>query len=114
MALSGDSLGWLYSVEWPVFAFFGAVFWWNIIHDDPEKTGQKGLLLAKRRIAEANLQNRADSEKDTETLGRDLDIRISGIDIENIRRVAQEDEEMAAYNEYLAELKSPKTKKDDK
>jgi hypothetical protein len=36
VALAGDDLGWLYSVEWPVFAVFSVVFWWYLIHDDPK------------------------------------------------------------------------------
>ena len=48
VALSGDNLAYLYSVEWPVFAIFGAVVWWNFIHDDPATTGQRGLRRASR------------------------------------------------------------------
>jgi hypothetical protein len=118
VALAGDSLGWLYSVEWPVFAIFGAVFWWNLIHDDPEQTGHKGLILAKKRLVESNsssspaqgIVTEGVSSHDTE---QDLDLRLSGIDVENIRRIAQEDEDMAAYNEYLAQFKAPRTNKDD-
>src|ERR1700689_3510577 len=47
VALAGDSLGWLYSVEWPVFACFGLYFWWFWIHDDPSDLGRRKLLKLK-------------------------------------------------------------------
>ncbi len=35
IALSGNALSYLYAVEWPAFAIFGVVVWWNFLHDDP-------------------------------------------------------------------------------
>ena len=43
VAESGDSLGWVYAVMWPAFAVFGIVFWWFLIHDDPDTLGKRGL-----------------------------------------------------------------------
>ncbi len=48
VALAGDRLGWLYSVEWPCFAVFGTVVWWNAVHDDPETVGARALGRARR------------------------------------------------------------------
>src|ERR1700690_1531587 len=54
IGLSGDSLGWVYSVMWPCFALFGTVFWWHFVHDDPDTIGARGL----RRLQEvAALEN---------------------------------------------------------
>jgi len=78
VALSGDRLGWLYSVEWPVFAVFGAVVWWNMVHDDPATVG--AAALRKTTVDDAlneSLQTRLDDP---------------------------EDEELAEYNAYLASL----------
>jgi integral membrane protein len=35
-ALAGNSLSWVYSVEWPVFALLAIAGWWYLIHEDPE------------------------------------------------------------------------------
>ena len=43
IALGGDALGWVYSVMWPCFAIFGIVFWWFLVHDDPDRLGARGL-----------------------------------------------------------------------
>lgn len=51
VALSGNDLGYLYAVEWPVFAVLGVVVWWQLVHDDPELVGARGL--ARLRAATA-------------------------------------------------------------
>ncbi|HUC38159.1 MAG TPA: hypothetical protein VMR97_13680 [Acidimicrobiales bacterium] len=86
VALSGDSLGWVYSVMWPCFAVFGTVFWWFFVHDDPEKIGARGLRRLQRAAAVAEM---------AESRARSL---------ERIRLAEEEDPELAAYNSYLAEL----------
>lgn len=86
VALSGDSLGWIYSVMWPCFAVFGIVFWWYLLHDDPETLGSRGL----RRLQQASHET-----VDAERLARSQEM---------IRLAEEEDPELAAYNAYLAEL----------
>jgi hypothetical protein len=34
-ALAGNSLSWVYSVEWPIFAILAVAGWWHLIHEDP-------------------------------------------------------------------------------
>jgi hypothetical protein len=93
VALSGDHLAYLYSVEWPVFAIFGAVVWWHLIHDDPETTGGRGLRrLRAEQAAVAGGESPAEE----------------GV----TRRREDEDEALAAYNDFLAglaEKDQPKT-----
>ncbi len=89
IGLSGDSLGWIYSVMWPCFAVFGTVFWWHFVHDDPDTLGRRGL----RRIQEA-ADNDVEDTEDDEAEARD----------EAMTRAEAEDPELAAYNAYLAEL----------
>jgi sugar phosphate permease len=92
VALSGDALGWVYSVMWPSFAGFGVVLWWNLIHDDPDTVGARGL----RR-----LRQESETEQSGEQTTRD----------DAISRAEAEDAELAAYNAYLAGLRSgPDTK----
>lgn len=81
VALSGNALSYLYSVEWPVFAVFAVVGWWHLIHDDPETVGARGLQRA-----------RGASEPS------------APVDVPVVRRRQDEDEELAAYNDYLAAL----------
>jgi hypothetical protein len=86
IALSGDSLGWVYSVMWPCFAVFSIVLWWNLIHDDPETVGARGLQRLREQAAPEALgaQSAADDA---------------------IARAEAEDAELAAYNAYLADLR---------
>jgi len=79
IATAGNDLAYLYAVEWPVFAVLAMVVWWNLIHDDPEQVGSRGLRRARRE---------------------------TGVPIgpELVRRPEEEDEELAAYNAYLAAL----------
>lgn len=83
IALAGDSLGWLYSIEWPVFACFGVYFWWFLVHDDPNDVGRRKLLRMK-----------ASGEY------------IESIDPAQVRVIEQEDAELRAYNDYLESLKT--------
>lgn len=86
IALSGNSLAYVYSVEWPVFAVFGIVAWWNLVHDDPESVGARAF----RRLApkpQDEIKGPAPGDQPV-------------------------DEELAEYNAYLASLASknaPKT-----
>ncbi len=86
IALGGNGLGWVYSVMWPCFAVFGIVFWWYLVHDDPETIGSRGLRNLEREPSEmSDDERRARSER-------------------LITLAEQEDPELAAYNAYLAEL----------
>jgi len=86
VAESGDALGWVYSVMWPCFAVFGLVFWWFLLHDDPEALGRRGLRrLQDESQALVDVKQRARSE-------------------EIINQAEEQDPELAAYNAYLAEL----------
>jgi hypothetical protein len=84
IALSGDMLGWVYSIMWPCFALFGVLVWWHLVHDDPETVGNRGL----RRIQQAQRSGPTSALQVPET----------------VRRAEAEDPELAAYNAYLAEL----------
>jgi hypothetical protein len=81
VALAGDALGWLYSVEWPAFGLFGFIVWWNLIHDEPALVGSRAL----QRI-------RIDRHPHLATSGA------------TERRRDDEDAALAAYNDYLENL----------
>ena len=84
IALSGDALGWVYSVMWPCFAVFGVVFWWHFIHDDPNSLGVRGV----RRLRAAAGHDRDEPEAWDHV----------------IADAEAEDTELAEYNAYLAAL----------
>lgn len=83
VALAGDSLGWVYSIEWPVFAGFGIYLWWFLIHDDPESAQSRHFLRRERSEAAAERLEPAQQ-----------------------RVPEREDEELRAYNDYLASLRA--------
>ena len=85
IALGGDSLGWVYSVMWPCFAVFGIVFWWFLVHDDPDTLGARGLKQSTTPAA----------------VGAD---RPDEDDQARLALAEAEDPELAAYNAYLAAL----------
>jgi DNA-binding transcriptional regulator of glucitol operon len=80
-ALDGNALSYLYSVEWPVFALVGIWMWWSLIHTDPDTVGAR----AQRRLREA--RQRAGVAPSLPE-----------------RRLEDEDAELAAYNDHLAQL----------
>jgi hypothetical protein len=88
VALSGDHLAYLYSVEWPVFAIFGVVVWWHLVHDDPETVGGRALFHLRQARPEE-----------------------SGATAPVTRRREDEDDRLAAYNDYLEELATKGTSK---
>ena len=93
IAEAGDSLGWVYAVMWPCFALFGIVFWWFLVHDDPETLGRRGL----RRMA----QGKGDPSAH-DTSERDRAAQQARADA--LARAEAEDPDLAAYNAYLAAL----------
>ena len=65
-ALGGNSLSWVYTFEWPIFAGYATYMWWKLLHDEP--------------APEAGAASPAPEDGE------------------------EEDEELAAYNRYLADL----------
>ena len=49
VALGGNDLSWVYTVEWPFFAVYAVYVWWKLIHD--ESTPFDRLWTAKQRAA---------------------------------------------------------------
>ena len=76
-ALSGNTLSWAYTVEWPLFAGYGVYMWWRILHEQPGRISQ----LEQDTVANAPATTGAGQGQ-----------------------YEEEDEELAAYNRYLAQL----------
>jgi hypothetical protein len=91
-ALSGNALSWAYTFEWPLFACFAVVFWAKTIRD--EFRIRRGVLAANPT---------ADPQDDLPVgilRARAVQPATAAADGEN----DDEDEELTAYNAYLARL----------
>ena len=84
-AMEGNALSWAYTFEWPIFAVFAVVFWAKTIRDEfsPPDTDPAGTELA----AVARLDG-SGGRGDNQEAGQ----------------AEPEDEDLAAYNAYLARL----------
>jgi hypothetical protein len=47
-AESGNTLSYLYVVEWPIFAIMSVVGWWQLIHEDPAAVESRKVERARR------------------------------------------------------------------
>ena len=77
-AIEGNSLSFLYAIEWPVFALGGLFAWWLLLHTAPVTTKER----EDRRAFEEHQRSLSQAAK---------------------RRPEEEDDQLRAYNDYLAE-----------
>jgi hypothetical protein len=87
-ALSGNALSWAYTFEWPLFAGFALVFWAKTIRD--EFRIKRGGSLP------------GGAAGDPESLPTGIGIR--AVQASTAGPAEDEDEELSAYNAYLARL----------
>jgi hypothetical protein len=78
-AMGGNDLSYVYAVEWPAFALIGVYVWWALIHTDFDTVGARAQQTA---IEKGDIEVSPGPE----------------------RRREDEDAELAAYNDRLAEL----------
>ena len=93
-ALGGNALSWAYTFEWPLFACFAVVFWARTIRDEFRIRRGGGT---------------SSPEADAEGLPAAItgDPRTSGfraVQVSTAEPADDEDEELTAYNAYLARL----------
>jgi DNA-binding transcriptional regulator of glucitol operon len=74
-AVNGNSLSWAYVFEWPLFAGYAVYMWWRFVHEDPDSAPAPDATAAQPAPAPQEAARRED-----------------------------DDAELAAYNEYLAQL----------
>ena len=86
-ALSGNGLSWAYTFEWPLFAGFAVVFWAKTIKDE---------FRIKRDGVQGSLAGPSDSD--------DLPVSVRPVQVSVGTAEDDEDEELSAYNAYLARL----------
>jgi hypothetical protein len=86
-ALAGNGLSWAYTFEWPLFAGFAVVFWAKTIKDE---------FRIKRDGSQGTLAGPSDSD--------DLPVSVRPVQVSVGTAEDDEDEELSAYNAYLARL----------
>ena len=86
-ALAGNGLSWAYTFEWPLFAGFAVVFWAKTIKDE---------FRIKRDGPQGTLAGPSDSD--------DLPVSVRPVQVSVGTAEDDEDEELSAYNAYLARL----------
>ena len=84
-ATGGNELSWAYVFEWPFFAAYAIYMWWRLLHAVPEGTARPPPPA--RRPAVGPRPGPATGDTPAETPEQ-----------------KQEDAELAAYNDYLAQL----------
>ena len=86
-ALAGNGLSWAYTFEWPLFAGFAVVFWAKTIKDE---------FRIRRDGSPSMLAGSSDSD--------DLPVSVRPVQVSVGTAEDDEDEELSAYNAYLARL----------
>ena len=117
VALSGNSLGWVYTFEWPMFAVYAVYMWWRLLHDDREEDEGDELPTSTSTELESELLQSSITKGDEQHLmGNELVYTSSPYSVsvisdtgsnssyEDIYEEIYGDDELAAYNQYLAEL----------
>ena len=88
-ALGGNGLSWAYTFEWPLFAGFAVVFWAKTIKDE-------------FRIKRGQVPGSSGPEADEDDLP--VSVRAVQASVALHEHGEDEDEELSAYNAYLARL----------
>jgi DNA-binding transcriptional regulator of glucitol operon len=89
-ALAGNTLSWVYTFEWPIFAAYAVFMWWKLVHEEDVRSAQRmgaGAPSSEPATSAAGSPSAPDPASSE-----------SGPD------GADEDAELEEYNRYLAEL----------
>lgn len=106
IAMSGNALGWLYAVEWPVFAVLGVLGWWQLVHDDPAEVAERRRARRRKPSAAPPVAGSEEVVREPGAAGE----RPAGApalspgNVAAIVAAEDGDDELAAYNAYLASL----------
>lgn len=100
-ALSGNTLSYVYAFEWPLLAGVIVYMWWDLLHDRPDRAGDGRPERSDPVATNGAVSERAVGER----AAANGAARAEPSPAVPTHR-AEEDEELAAYNRYLAELKA--------
>jgi hypothetical protein len=135
-ATSGNDLSWAYTFEWPVFAAYAVFMWWKLVHDWPVRddgqdqaaTPGVGSALPARVLHPVSTDTATSGATDVDETAGGHPVRTAATmaveapsDDENLdmdmdrdpdaHLEVEEDEELRAYNEYLAALNASDRRK---
>jgi hypothetical protein len=105
-ALSGNTLSYVYAFEWPLLAGVVVYMWWDLLHEKPRPAGERQQASGGAgTTSNGATSNGASANGASASAGAN---GASGGAPEPEQAVPRyrddEDEELAAYNRYLAEL----------
>jgi hypothetical protein len=119
-AMQGNTLSYLYSVEWPAFAILAVVGWWQLIHEDPahvearkverqRRAAQKGPFVPPPPDAPSGFLHPLQAASHPELVeggGRSTLPVLAADDRADLERSeeAVPEHQLSAYNAYLARL----------
>jgi DNA-binding transcriptional regulator of glucitol operon len=97
----GNTLSWAYVFEWPFFAAYAVYMWWKLVHDQAMPAEAERADGGATPETEAVKTGAGASIVTTPTAAT-----AAGTDADRgpVSHQDEDDEEMAAYNRYLAEL----------
>ncbi len=105
-AESGNTLSWAYTFLWPLFGVYALYLWWHLIHDQsaplPDGAVADGAAVEPRPPGWALSGGRRRNV--AIAAGGPIDPRHGGRGERFASQTAEEAEQLAAYNRYLAEL----------
>lgn len=96
----GNTLSWAYVFEWPFFTAYAIYLWWKLVHDQPDATAAFTAPATSPSGASCTSVPGAAQE----TGGAEGSAPRDGAEDGGVEEIEGEDEELAAYNRYLAEL----------
>ena len=98
-ALSGNTLSWVYTFEWPFFAIYAGYMWWKLLNEPLKETRAAEIAARAAPRPEPDLLEPAPPppEREDERVAERLNAL--GFDPYD-----ESDPELAAYNRYLASL----------
>ena len=113
--LVGKHVSWAYVFEWPIFAGYAVFMWWKLTHEMihqaptdeacPAKDLAVGELGTRSSPASSVPERAALTAPPTQRTAPAFEhLRRSGPWEERVDSGHEEDEDLAAYNEYLASL----------
>ena len=106
-AITGNTLSWVYSFEWPFFAGYAVFLWWRLLHED---SGPHVTAGAHRDAAEAPPEAPTDArrvvvdEPDQAPARAAAETGAGGATPAESQDPPPVDDELEAYNRYLAAL----------
>ena len=112
-ALDGNTLSWAYVFEWPVFAGYGVFMWWRLVHERPRSgapgpggpgpTASAGETALPPDTAPPEAAGPVDPTVVCQPTGTSQPVPAPVAPVAT-GGPGEEDEELAAYNRYLAAL----------